>query len=289
MEALIDFFTDVPTWFRSMILIGGIVIFWIAEGILPLFSFQYKKFRHAGINLFFTMTTAIIGFGLAGVLLLSSNWVAENEFGLLYLIDMPFWAQVVVGILLLDCIGAYFVHWTEHKVKWMWKFHLVHHSDTTVDVTTGLRHHPGETVFRISFTILAVIVVGAPIGIVMLYQSLSVLFAHITHANINMPGKVDRVLSYLFVTPNMHKVHHHYTQPLTDTNYGNIFSVWDRIFGTFASVEDTGSLKYGIDTHMDASENDRLSNLLSIPFQPYRTPEGKFKVEEPKEKVTSST
>ena len=289
MEQLIDFFGDVPTWFRSMILIGGIVLFWIAEGILPLFKFQYQKVRHAGINLFFTMTTAIIGFGLASVLLMSSNWVAENQFGLLYIIELPLWAQILVGVLLLDMIGAYFIHWTEHKVKWMWKFHLVHHSDTTVDVTTGLRHHPGETVFRIAFTIMAVIVVGAPIGIVMLYQSLSVLFAHITHANINLPKGLDKALSYIFVTPNMHKVHHHFTQPLTDTNYGNIFSIWDRIFGTFASVEDTRSLKYGIDTHMDPKENDRLTNLLSIPFQPYRTPESIVELkDQTKEKVASS-
>ena len=289
MEQLIDFFGEVPTWFRSMILIGGIVLFWIAEGILPLFKFQYQKVRHAGINLFFTMTTAIIGFGLASVLLMSSNWVAENQFGLLYIIDLPLWGQIVVGVLLLDMIGAYFIHWTEHKVKWMWKVHLVHHSDTTVDVTTGLRHHPGETVFRIAFTIMAVIVVGAPIGIVMLYQSLSVLFAHITHANINLPKGLDKALSYIFVTPNMHKVHHHFTQPLTDTNYGNIFSIWDRIFGTFASVEDTRSLKYGIDTHMDPKENDRLTNLLSIPFQPYRTPESIVELkDQTKKKVASS-
>ncbi len=272
MEDLIGFFENVPTWFRSLILIGGIVIFWIAEGVLPLFQFQYKKINHAGINLFFTLTTAIIGFGLAGVLLFAANFVSENEFGLLYIFKLPLWAEVVIGILLLDLIGAYFIHWTEHKIKWMWKFHLVHHSDTTVDVTTGLRHHPGETVFRISFTILAVIIVGAPIGIVMLYQSLSVLFAHITHANINMPKKIDQLLSYIFVTPNMHKVHHHFTQPLTDTNYGNIFSIWDRLFGTFASVNDTKELRYGIDTHLKSEENARLKNLLGIPFQPYRKP-----------------
>lgn len=112
-------------------------------------------------------------------------------------------------------------------------------------------------------------------GIIMLYQSLSVLFAHITHANINMPGKLDKVLSFLFVTPNMHKVHHHFEQPLTDTNYGNIFSIWDRMFGTYAYVEDTTSLKYGIDTHMKSEENTRLGNLLAIPFQKYRQPKGK--------------
>lgn len=274
MESLIEFFNDVPTTFRAGILIGGIFVFWVMEGVIPLFRFNYQKVRHAGINLFFTACTAIIGFGLAGVLYWVSTNVAANEFGLLYLMEMPLWLQIIVGVMFLDLIGAYFAHWTEHKVKWMWKFHLVHHSDTTVDVTTGLRHHPGETVIRISYTILAVALIGAPIGIVMLYQSLSVLFAHITHANINMPRKVDRALSYIFITPHMHKVHHHYTQPLTDTNYGNIFAVWDRIFGTFAEVEDTRDLKYGIDTHMNPEENDRLGNLLKIPFQAYRPPKG---------------
>ena len=274
MESLVNFFDNIPTEFRAGILIGGVVVFWVIEGTLPLFSFQYKKVRHAGLNLFFTLTTAIIGFGLAGVLLAASDMVANSQFGLLYVIDLPLWGQLIVGVLLLDFIGAYLVHYTEHKVKWMWKFHLVHHSDTTVDVTTGLRHHPGETIFRIAFTILAVIVVGAPMWLIMVYQSLSVLFAHITHANIRMPRVVDRALSWIFVTPLMHKVHHHFKQPLTDTNFGNIFSIWDRLFGTFAQVENTSDLVYGIDTHMDIKENDNMANLLKIPFQPYRVPEG---------------
>ena len=274
MESIVAFFQDVPTAFRAGLLIGGLVFFWILEGTLPLFSFQYKKYRHAGINLFFTLCTMIIGFGLAGALLWASDYVSTNQFGLLYLVDMPLWLQVIVGVLLMDLIGAYFIHWLEHRVKWMWKFHLVHHSDTTVDVTTGLRHHPGETVFRIFFTIVAVIIIGAPMGIIMFYQSLSVLFAHITHANINMADKVDKALSYVFITPNMHKVHHHFTQPLTDTNYGNIFAFWDRIFGTFAEVDNTKSLIYGIDTHMKQEENDQVGNLLAIPFQKYRTPDG---------------
>ncbi|WP_422359440.1 sterol desaturase family protein [Reichenbachiella sp.] len=277
MEELIDFFTEVPLWFRATILIGGLVFFWILEGIIPLFRFQYSKIKHAGINLFFTATTMLIGFGMAGLLLLASDTVAQNEFGLLYLIDMPFWLQVVLGVLLLDMIGAYFIHFVEHKVKWMWKFHLVHHTDTTVDVTSGLRHHPGETVFRIFFTILAVILIGAPMGIIMLYQSLSVLFAHLTHANSSLFGKFDKAFSYLLVTPNMHKVHHHHTQPWTDTNYGNIFSIWDRLFGTFQYVDNMEEVKFGIDTHMKPEENAKLSNLLAIPFQKYRVPpESKF-------------
>lgn len=273
MDGLIAFFENIPTTYRSGLLIGGVVLFWVLEGVIPLYPFKYNKVRHAGLNLFFTLTTAIIGFGFAWLLLETSRFTTEYNFGLLYLVELPLWLHVVLGVLLLDFIGAYFIHWLEHKTKWMWQFHVVHHSDTSVDVTTGLRHHPGETIFRISFTILAVLIIGAPMGIVMLYQSLSVLFAHITHANIKMPKSIDRALSCVFVTPYMHKVHHHYKQPLTDTNYGNIFSVWDRIFGTF-SAHDPAKLKYGIDTFMEPEENEKLKNLLSIPFKKYRPPVG---------------
>jgi sterol desaturase/sphingolipid hydroxylase (fatty acid hydroxylase superfamily) len=280
MESFIAFFEDVPTTFRAGILIGGIFLFWVIEGVFPLFEFRYKKVRHAALNFVLTGFFVVIGLGFAGLLLGASNYVTANNFGLLNWISMPVWLQCIVGVMLLDFFGAYLIHWIEHKVKWMWKFHLVHHTDTTVDVTTGLRHHPGEAVFRMLFTILGVIVVGAPIWIVFLYQSISALFAHITHANINMPKKVDRALSFVFITPLMHKVHHHYTQPLTDTNYGNIFAVWDRLFGTFAQVEDTKELRYGIDTHMDPEEHDRIGNLLKIPFQEYRPPVGsKFSIE----------
>lgn len=274
METFIDFFENIPTVFRAGILIGGIFLFWIIEGVFPMFEFGYKKARHAGINAVLTVFFVVIGLSFAGALLWASDYVTANNFGLLNWIELPVWVQMIIGVMLLDFFGAFLVHWVEHKVKFMWRFHLVHHSDTTVDVTSGLRHHPGEAVFRMLFTILGVIVVGAPIWIVFLYQSMSALFTHFNHANIQMPKKLDRTLSFLFVTPYMHKVHHHYTQPLTDTNYGNIFSLWDRIFGTFAEVADTKELIYGIDTHMDPKENEDVVNLLKIPFQKYRSPEG---------------
>ncbi len=267
MNVIIDFFADVPLVFRTSILLGGIVLFWILEGIIPLYSFNYKKGRHAFLNLLFTTTTAIIGFGFAFLLLKSTEIVNEFQFGVIHFFQLPLFVEVIISLLILDLVGAYLVHFVEHKVPWMWKFHVIHHSDKNVDVTTGLRHHPGETVFRILFTILGVYVSGASIGIVMLYQSLSVLFAHITHANISLPQNLDRIISYLFVTPNMHKVHHHYKQPLTDSNYGNIFSIWDRIFGTYTFVNDSKSLVYGIDTHINDSKIDSFTNLLLIPFK----------------------
>lgn len=273
MEEFIAFFENIPKIFRSSILIGGLVFFWILEGIVPLYKMQYHKWRHALVNFFYTGISVLIVFAFAGLLLFTSDYVVANQIGILYLFDMPLWAKVIIGVLLLDSIGAYAVHYVEHKVKWMWGFHLIHHSDLNVDVTSGLRHHPGEMVFRMTFTIMAVFVTGAPMGIVMLYQSLSGLFTHFTHANVSAFGKFDKALSYVFVTPNMHKVHHHYKLPWTDTNFGNIFSFWDRIFGTFQYVDDMSQVKFGIDTHMDPVENESVKKLMVMPFEKYRSPE----------------
>ncbi len=273
MEHFIAFFEEIPTWFRAGLLYGGIVFFWFIEGWVPLHSFKYKKLGHALTNVLLTLINSFIALSLAFVLVKITEFTAEKQFGLLYIFDLPLWLNVILGVMMLDLVGAYFIHWTEHKVKWMWKFHLIHHTDMHVDVTTGLRHHPGEMLFRISFTWLAASVSGAGIGTIILYQSLSVLFTHLTHANLNIPDKIDKVISLILVSPNMHKIHHHYKLPLTDTNYGNIFSIWDRIFGTFRYVN-ARELVYGIDTHMDQKETQNMGELLKIPFTPYRPPSG---------------
>ncbi|MDR3713447.1 MAG: sterol desaturase family protein [Puia sp.] len=274
MEKMIFYFGHIPSWQRSLILVGGLLVFWILEGIIPLIRLPYRKIRHAGLNLFFTLTTVLINFGFAGLIVFSSHYCSVHKLGLLYLFPLPMWLFALAGILLLDFIGAWLIHWIEHQVRWMWRFHLIHHTDTWVDATTANRHHPVESVFRAVFTLLAVLVSGAPLWLVFLYQSLSVLFAQFNHANIVLPGWLDRILGRVIVTPDMHKVHHHYIQPLTDTNYGNIFSWWDRLFRTYATVKDTRSLRYGIDSCMKETENSRVGRLLKIPFLHYRPPAG---------------
>ncbi|WP_028668121.1 sterol desaturase family protein [Runella zeae] len=274
MEAIVRYFETIPSSHRSAILVSGITFFWLLESGVPLFRFRYNKWRHAGINIFFTITTIIINFALAFILLKASDWAVAHRFGLLqWLPPLPLWAFAVIGLLVLDLIGAWFIHWTEHKVRWMWRFHLIHHTDTQVDTTTANRHHPGESVFRFIFTTMAVFVAGAPMWLVMMYQALSVALSQFNHANIHLPSWADKILSWVIVTPNMHHVHHHYVLPYTDSNYGNIFSIWDRIFGTFTKLEPS-QLTYGIDTHMKPEENDELGSLLKIPFEEYRPPVG---------------
>ena len=270
MQWLIQYFGHIPSSHRSAILVGGIMFFWLVEGSWPLFQFQYNKWRHAGVNFFFTLTTILVNFPLAFILVKSSSWAVDNQFGILHLMpNLPLWIQALAGLLFLDLIGAWTAHWVQHKVKFLWRFHIIHHADQYVDTTTANRHHPGESLVRFIFTALAILITGAPMWLIFLYQSLSVILSQFNHANITLPRWLDAVVSLVVVTPNMHHIHHHYIQPYTDSNYGNIFSVWDRLFGTFAKL-DQQKIIYGIDTHPEPKENSKVSSLLRIPFQKYR-------------------
>ena len=270
---MVSYFENIPSLHRALILAGGIVLFWLIESAVPLFKFKYHKWQHAIINLFFTATTILVNFSLAFSLLWSAEKAVSMEFGILPIIQkhIPFWVYTLIGLMLLDLIGAYAAHWAEHRVRWMWKFHLIHHTDTWVDTTTANRHHPGESVIRFVFTLIAVWIVGSPMWMVFLYQSLSVVFSQFNHANMPLPQKWDKALSYFIVSPDMHKVHHHYKLPFTDSNYGNIFSIWDRLFGTYRLLE-RNKIVYGIDTHTAPHEHNNLKMLLKIPFLPYRKP-----------------
>jgi sterol desaturase/sphingolipid hydroxylase (fatty acid hydroxylase superfamily) len=272
LETLFNYFETIPSSHRSLILVGGITFFWLLEGALPLFLFNYKKWKHAIPNLFFTATTVIINFSLAFLLLFTADWVQVNNFGIInWMPEMPLWLYILLGVVLLDFFGAYLAHYTEHKIKPLWMIHLVHHSDHKVDTTTANRHHPLESVIRFGFTLFGVLVVGAPIAIVMIYQSMSLVFTQFNHANIKIPRSVDKLLSYVIVSPDMHKVHHHNLLPYTDANYGNIFSIWDRLLGTYMHL-DREKIVYGVDTFPDEKTNSSLKELLKQPFQKYQKP-----------------
>jgi sterol desaturase/sphingolipid hydroxylase (fatty acid hydroxylase superfamily) len=272
LEAIIDYFETIPSSHRTLILVGGLTLFWLLEGAVPLFRFDYKKWKHAIPNIFFTITTVVINFVLAFLLLNTADWVGANGFGIInWLPEMSLWLYALLGVLLLDFIGAYVPHYVEHNVKPLWMIHLVHHTDHKVDTTTANRHHPFESLIRFVFTLFGVFIVGTPIAIVFLYQSLSLVATQFTHANIKMPKNVDEVMSYVLVSPDMHKVHHHHVLPYTDSNYGNIFSIWDRILGTFMKL-DRGKLVYGVDVFPDEVKNSSITELLKQPFQKYEKP-----------------
>ncbi len=252
---------------RMAILVGGLLFFWIIEGAVPLLPLRYKKnkLQHAGVNFFFTVIHLIIHTLLAILIIKLSDWCASHQFGMVYWFNATVLAAVIIGVLALD-FSSWLVHWVMHNTALFWRFHIIHHSDTNVDVTTGLRHHPGDSLLRGVFFLLLIFVSGAPMYAVMIYQTLVVLATAFTHANINLPKAVDKALSYFLISPNMHKVHHHWKRPYTDSNYGAVFSIWDRLLGTYSFL-DTKELRYGIDKNFPEEKDENILKLLVKPFQ----------------------
>ncbi|SPE77160.1 Fatty acid hydroxylase superfamily protein [Flavobacterium columnare] len=272
IHEIINYFETIPSSHRSLILFGGIAFFWILESGFPRFQFQYNKSEHALLNLFFTFTTIIVNFLLAILLFKSSIWNTQNHFGILHWFSITnLGLQCIIGLLVMDFIGAYLPHYLQHKIKFLWRFHLIHHTDTWLDTTSANRHHPGESIFRFLFTALAVLFTGAPIWLFFMYQSCSVILSQFNHSNIQFPNWLNSLLALVLITPKMHRIHHHYQLPYTNSNYGNIFSIWDRFLRTYTKLADD-KIIFGIDTYMSKEEHNNLKNLLSIPFQKYRDP-----------------
>lgn len=252
---------------RMILLVGGMLLLWIIEGAIPLIALQYKKnkWRHASVNFTFTVIHLIIHTGFGVLIVLLSDACKSARFGLVNWLNASVLLTIIISFLVLDFFGGWFVHIVEHKIRFFWRFHIIHHSDNNVDVTTGLRHHPVESVLRGIFFLMGVIVSGSPVYAVMIYQTFLVLSTQFTHANIRLPKWIDVPLSYLFVSPNMHKVHHHWQQPYTDSNYGAVLSIWDRLLGTYEYLE-SSQIKYGLDRYYPNEEDENLSMLFKKPF-----------------------
>ncbi|ULQ51676.1 sterol desaturase family protein [Flavihumibacter fluvii] len=266
MEKFMEYWSHIPSAHRVLILMGGMIFFWLLEGYYPLFKFSFNRIKHAGVNLVFLATTLVLNLIFGFYTIKICQYTVDHHFGLLNWLQWPLWVEVVIGVFMMDFFGQYMPHWLMHKVKFMWKFHMVHHSDTKVDVTTGTRHHPGEWLFRETAAIVGILVLGLPVGMYFLYRGCAALFTHFNHANIRVPLLVDKPISWIFVSPNMHKAHHHFQRPLTDSNYSNIFSLWDRFFGTFVYV-DPHHLRYGLDV-LEDSTDENLDYQFKLPFNP---------------------
>ncbi len=252
---------------RFTLLVIGLLFFWIIEGAIPLISLHYKKnkLRHATVNFGFTIIHLVIHTFLAILIVLLADWCQKESWGLVYWFHANIPMTILIGVLALD-FSSWLVHWVMHKTSTLWRFHLIHHTDNNVDVTTGLRHHPGDSVLRGVFFLLLNFVSGAPVYTVMVYQTLLVLATAFTHANISLPRWLDTALSYILVSPNMHKVHHHWKQPFTDSNYGAVFSIWDRLFGTYMKL-DPKDIRYGLDHYYPNEKDEDFVALMKRPFQ----------------------
>jgi sterol desaturase/sphingolipid hydroxylase (fatty acid hydroxylase superfamily) len=237
----------------------------VVETAIPLHARARWGRAHLGPNLALTLltfaTNAVFNVGLVAAL----AWTTARGGGLLPPLGLPPAVEVVVVVAALD-LSFYVAHVAMHRFDVLWRFHRVHHSDPAVDVTTTIRQHPGESVIRYVAMAACAIPLGAGPVAFAVYRAWSALNGLVEHANVRAPGGLDRMLALVTTWPHMHKVHHSRRPAETDTNYGNLFSVWDRLFGTYTPSARGTSIVYGLDG-LDDATTQTTAGLLALPFR----------------------
>ena len=165
----------------------------------------------------------------------STQWAANYEVGVLNWISVPWWPAFFVSVI-IQSLANYGLHLYAHVNPALWRLHRIHHSDVHLDVTSTLRHHPLE-VIAMTLLLTPIYVIGglSPFAIVF-YETADQVFGMVTHADLRIPDQIERMLRPLFVTPSIHRIHHSAIQAETNSNYGGVFSFWDRLFGTFCGA-----------------------------------------------------
>jgi len=192
-------------------------------------------------------------------------WLQLEGLGILHLTAIGPLMTVVIVVLALD-FSFYVAHVAMHKIPAFWRFHRVHHSDPAVDVTTTIRQHPGESLIRYAFMGAFAIALGASPAAFAVYRGWSALNGLLEHANIRAPLWLDRLLSLVTTWPHMHKIHHSRVPQQTDTNYSNIFSLWDRLFSTFTPSRQGTNIAYGLEGFDDPA-TQTTAGLLALPLR----------------------
>jgi len=253
-------------------ILAAMAVVALLETALPLHARGRWHQVHLGPNLALTFITFGTNIVFNGALVMTLMWLQPTGLGLLHMFELPALVTVLVVVLVLD-FSFYVAHVTMHRIPALWRFHRVHHSDPVVDVTTTIRQHPGEGIIRYAFMAPFAVALGASPGAFAIYRSWSALNALLEHANVRVPLWLDRVLSLVTTWPNMHKVHHSRTGTETNTNYGNIFSLFDRLFFTFTPSRQGVNVSYGLDGFDDQAAQT-TAGLLAMPFRDVRTAGG---------------
>jgi sterol desaturase/sphingolipid hydroxylase (fatty acid hydroxylase superfamily) len=186
---------------------------------------------------------------------------------------IPTVIEVVITVAVLDFMYGWASHVLLHKIPVLWRVHQVHHSDSFVDVTTSFRTHPIESLWRFLFMTIPAWALGLPAVGIVIYRLISTTNGIFEHANIRVWRPLDRIGSLLWCTPNVHKIHHSDEQSETDSNYGNILSIYDRAFGTFTNTNRAAHVIYGL-KETDPAQVRSVGGLLTLPFAGERREQG---------------
>lgn len=251
-------FTSIAVFFTLMALVA------VIEVAIPLHARDRWNNAHLFPNFVLTLTYVLTNLFFTAAVVLMLLWLEAKGFGLLNTLALDESFELAVAVLVLD-FQAYAIHVAMHERGGLWRFHRVHHSDPAVDVTTTLRQHPGESVVRYFSLVVFAGAIGASPAAFALYRLLSGAAALGEHANVRLPTWLDSLLSLVIATPNYHKVHHSREREETDSNYANIFTIWDRVFFTATPARRGVDISYGLD---GIEPRDQTAwGLFALPFR----------------------
>ena len=248
---------------------GSLALLWIGELLLPAFT----EHRGAGRgvrwrNLFMAGLNIIVAGGFAGLTLFVTNLSQQIDLGLLHQARFLLpesssisFLLVLISFCLLDLWG-YVFHVLAHQVPWLWRFHALHHNANHFEVTLALRFHTVEIALQGLLSLPIYFLLGVGIQEILLYQLVLMPIALFHHWNVSLPGHLDRILSWVVVTPGMHVIHHSRWVRETDSNYAPVFSLWDRLFGSFRWRDRPATVAVGLDG-FDENQIHTLQGMLA--------------------------
>lgn len=273
LAVLMELMVTLETWARTngealtyVVFFGLLVAMGLIEAFAPRSHESAKRFSRWSVNALLTTSWIMAGALVPLSLLAAADIAVERDWGLLNWFDAPPIAAFALGALSRS-LCSYWMHVLMHKTPVFWRIHRVHHSDVFLDLSTTARFHPLEAFATAPFMLAGVLFFGVPPAAVILYEAFDAAAVVFAHANIRLPRAIDVMLRVVFVTPDMHRLHHSSFQPETDSNYGATLSIWDRLFGTYRSksYDAIASMSLGLAEISDARSRDPIWLLIS-PF-----------------------
>lgn len=250
----------------------------ILERVIPLRQSTQPKYTRVFRNLLIAALSAVVlKFTFFPLLIWSVQFSSEHKFGLLNLVELGWPTRLAISLVLLD-YTHYFWHQMNHKFPILWRFHNVHHIDLDLDVSTASRFHFGELLASTIFRILEIFIFGIDLPTLILFETAVTAFAQFHHSNVNLPIRLERILNLIFVTPRMHGIHHSIVRDETDSNYGTIFSIWDRIHRTLRLGVSQNKITIGVPSYPSFLEQTLFRSLF-FPFilqRKWQSPDGKI-------------
>ena len=241
------------------------LILLISENLFPLRKRTHKLIPRLILNILFTGLVFLAGsYIVRNAALKTSEWVANQDYGVSLMVPLPTWGKIIAGVLLLD-LTFYYWHWLNHNFLLFWRFHNIHHIDPDLDVSTSFRFHFGEIIYSAPFRVVQVLVLGISPLTYFIYEGLFNCGTMFHHSNVRIPLKIERLLNKVIVTPRMHGIHHSDVRRETNANYSVIFSCWDYLHRTLVLNVPQRVIRIGVPAYQEKQDN-RFWRLIITPF-----------------------